>query len=205
VGREAVWHSTSAPDVILSPVIKQHPLSYTRRLEQRCTKQIRLVVIHCTELPDLAMARTWGEKVVYPDSRTGNSGHFYIDRDGSIEKWVPIDRVAHHVRGYNPLSIGIELVNNGRYPDWFKSSHQRMSEPYPHQQIEALVTLLNHLAAELPGLDSITGHEDLDTDLLPSEDDSDILIRRKLDPGPLFPWPVIMDQIPLKRLTNKNL
>lgn len=164
-----------------------------------------MIVIHCTELPDLAMARVWGEKVVHTESQTGNSGHFYIDRDGSIHQWVPIDYVAHHVRGHNEQSIGIELVNNGRYPDWFKSKHQQMSELYPAAQIDALAILLDHLVSKLPGLESIAGHEDLDTDLLPSEDDSDILIRRKLDPGPHFPWSLIMDKTPLKRLTFQNL
>ena len=125
--------------------ILQRPLHYLEHLESRGTDDISLVVIHCTELPDMAMARTWGEKELYPDSNTGNSGHFYIDRDGSIEQWVPVSRVAHHVRGFNPQSIGIELINNGRYPDWFLTGHQQMSEPYPDLQIEALATLLNHL------------------------------------------------------------
>lgn len=164
-----------------------------------------MVVIHCTELPDLAMARVWGEKVVHSKTQTGNSGHFYIDRDGSIHQWVPVDCVAHHVRGHNEQSIGIELVNNGRYPDWFKSNHQEMSEPYPTVQIKALVVLLGHLVATLPGLERVAGHEELDTDLLPSEDKPEIMINRKLDPGPHFPWLVIKDKIPLKRLTVPDL
>ena len=183
----------------------KRPLSYVQRLESRSTDDINLVVIHCTELPDLAMARIWGEKEIYPRSRTGNSGHFYIDRDGSIEQWVPVRRMAHHVRGFNPQSIGIELVNNGRYPDWFMSAQQRMTEPYPDVQLEALATLLNHLVTQLPGLKGIAGHEDLDTDLLPSEDKPEIMISRKLDPGPLFPWSMLMDKILLPRLTTKDL
>ena len=113
----------------MHPKINQHPLAYSHRLENRCTDCINLVVIHCTELPDLATARVWGEKQIYAESQTGNSGHFYIDRDGSIEEWVPVNRIAHHVRGFNPKSIGIELVKNGRYPDWFQSTHQHMTEP----------------------------------------------------------------------------
>lgn len=188
----------------MNPIIQQRPLSYIQRLDYRNTKHIKLVVIHCTELPNMEMARTWGEKVVHTRSQTGNSGHFYIDRDGNTEEWVPVDYVAHHVRGQNEQSIGIELVNNGRYPDWFKSNHQEMSEPYPAVQIEALVVLLDHLASIHPGLESIAGHEDLDTDLLPSEDNPDIKIRRKLDPGPHFPWATITDRIPLRRLTIQD-
>lgn len=184
----------------MSVTIRQRPLAYTPRLEKRQLDDIRLVVIHCTELPDLAAARAWGEKQVYPDSGTGNSGHFYIDRNGSIEEWVPPGRVAHHTRGYNPVSIGIELVNLGRYPNWFYSTHQQMTEPYPERQIGALTDLLNHLAAQLSGLHDIAGHEDLDTGSIPAEDRPEVMIRRKLDPGPCFPWPGIMDRISLNRL-----
>ena len=184
-------------------LITQRPLTYVQSLEGRSTDSISLAVIHCTELPDLAMARIWGEKEIHPESHTGNSGHFYIDRDGSIEQWVPIDRIAHHVRGFNPPSIGIELVNNGRYPDWFHSGHQQMREPYPESQVVALCDLLNHLADQLPGLSDVTAHEDLDTGLLPSQDNPDIMIRRKIDPGPLFPWSLLMDNISLGRLVAK--
>jgi N-acetylmuramoyl-L-alanine amidase len=185
--------------------IFQRPLSYTQRLESRRLDAIELVVVHCTELPDMATARIFGEKIHHPESRTGNSGHFYIDRDGSIEQWVPVDRVAHHVRGFNPKSVGVELVNTGRYPDWFKSDHQQVTEPYPDIQIEALASLLNQLEKELPALESISGHSDLDTDMLPSEDLPDIEIRRKIDPGPHFPWSVIMDGISLNRVKTDDL
>src|SRR3546814_11398454 len=76
--------------------------------------QVDLVVIHCTELPDLATAREYGERVLHTGSGTGNSGHYYVDRNGDCHRFVAPDRVAHHVRGYNPRSIGIELVNAGR-------------------------------------------------------------------------------------------
>ena len=184
--------------------MRERPLPYAGRLESRSTDGISLVVIHCTELPDLATARIWGEKVVHLNSETGNSGHFYIDRDGSIEKWVPLDRVAHHVRGHNPESIGIELVNRGRYPHWFRSDHQQLTESYPDVQIGALATLLNDLAAQLPGLQQLAGHADLDTDLQPAQDNPEIMIRRKLDPGPLFPWSRLLSEVPLNRLSQNE-
>jgi len=151
------------------------------------------------------MARVWGKKVIYPQQQTGNSGHFYIDRDGSVEQWVPLNRVAHHVRGFNPRSIGIELVNTGRYPDWFHSEGQQMTEPYPLEQIDALAGLLNHLQALLPNLRNISGHEDLDIDQVPAENKPAIMIRRKLDPGTCFPWSGLMDKTNLDRLTRKDL
>ena len=99
-------------------IINENLLPYAHRLVSRPTDSIDLVVIHCTELPDLATAREYGQYIHYPDSGTGNSGHFYIERNGNVEQWVPLDRVAHHVRNYNERSIGIELVNTGRFPDW---------------------------------------------------------------------------------------
>ena len=192
------------PQRPVNPDIRQNPLSYAQRLESRCTDDIKLLVIHCTELPDMPMARTWGEKTLYPETRTGNSGHFYIDRDGEIEQWIPVNRIAHHVRGFNPQSIGVELVNTGRYPDWFKAEHQKMSEPYPDSQIEALLALTDHLQALLPCLEYIAGHEDLDTGMIASEDRPDLMIKRKLDPGIHFPWPLVLRRTSLSRFLGET-
>ena len=175
------------------------PLPYVEGLEPRPLAQVDLVVIHCTELPDLATAREYGERVLY-DSGTGNSGHYYIDRDGTVLRYVPEDRSAHHVRGWNARAIGIELVNTGRYPHWLDSRHQAMDEPYPDAQVQALVALLNRLAGDLPALRHIAGHEDLDRDRVPASDDPAVQVQRKLDPGPRFPWDRVLAAVPLQRL-----
>ncbi len=186
---------TSAP-----PIIRQ-PLPYVDRLALREPGDITLVVIHCTELPDLASAREYGERVLYPQSGTGNSGHWYIDRDGSIVEYVPATRIAHHVRGRNHEAVGIELVNRGRFPHWLDSRHQAMDEAYTGAQIEALLALLAHLRATLPNLRAIAGHEDLDRERVPASDDAASTVPRKRDPGPLFPWPRVLDAAGLQRIT----
>ena len=188
---------SSAPP--LQPAMHPWLLPYEERLEPRLTAQIDLVVIHCTELPDLAMAREYGERALYPNG-TGNSGHYYIDRDGSVHEFVEPDRVANHTRGYNPRSIGIELVNTGRYPDWLDSRHQAMAELYSEAQIAALIALLTVLQSDLPNLHAIAGHEDLDTAEVPASDDASQQVRRKRDPGPLFPWPRVLHATRLQRL-----
>lgn len=177
-------------------------LPYALRLDERDAAAIDLVVMHCTELPDLATARDYGERILYPSPAggSGNSGHFYIDRDGSTHEWVPVDRVAHHTRGYNPRSIGIELVNTGRYPDWLDSRHQAMDEAYTQAQVDALVALLHALQARLPTLRFIAGHEDLDTDEVPASDDATQRVWRKRDPGPHFPWDRVLQAVPLQRM-----
>ncbi|RFF28566.1 MULTISPECIES: N-acetylmuramoyl-L-alanine amidase [unclassified Wenzhouxiangella] len=181
------------------PNIDYTPLSYVDRLDERSIEAIELVVIHATELPDLETAREYGERIHHRNSQTGNSGHFYVDRDGSVLQWVPLERVAHHVRGYNRKSIGIELVNRGRWPHWLDSRNQDWAEDYSPPQIEALVGLLETLRAKLPNLHYIAGHDELDIGIVDASDDPAIKVRRKVDPGPLFPWDEIESRVPLKR------
>ncbi|RPE81161.1 N-acetylmuramoyl-L-alanine amidase [Vulcaniibacterium tengchongense] len=179
--------------------IVHDPLPYEARLDARALDRIDLAVIHCTELPDLATARRYGEEVRY-GSGTGNSGHYYVDRDGAVHQYVALERVAHHVRGHNARSVGIELVNRGRYPHWLAAAHQAMDEPYPDAQIDALVALLRHLRATLPALRLVAGHEDLDTERVPASDDPSVRVPRKRDPGPLFPWERVLRAVELERL-----
>ncbi|HET8942249.1 MAG TPA: N-acetylmuramoyl-L-alanine amidase [Rudaea sp.] len=177
------------------------PLTYESRLDQRKLESVDLVVIHCTELPDMKTARQFGELIHYPASQTGNSGHYYIDTDGTIHRFVGNARVANHTYGHNPRSIGIELSNIGRYPNWGDSRHQAFTAPYTKAQIDALLGLLRRLRQELPNLQYIAGHEDLDQRLEPARDNPAIMLRRRQDPGPLFPWVQIVPASGLQRFT----
>ena len=188
------------PDLPPTPPVLIDPLPYELQLDARPLSQVDLVVIHCTEVPTLELSREFGERVLYTGSGTGNSGHYYIDRDGSVVLYVRPERIANHVRGYNLRSVGIELVNTGRYPHWRDSKHQAMDEPYPDAQIEALIGLLQQLQSQLPALHYIAGHEDLDTEQQTAVDDQTVLVPRKRDPGPLFPWARVMASVALTRL-----
>jgi len=189
------------PDEPAAPTaIHRWPLPYEDLLEPRPREQVDLVVVHCTELPDLAMAREYGERILHAGSGTGNSGHFYIDRDGSLHEFVRPERVAHHVRDWNRRSVGIEIVNTGRYPDWLDSRHQAMDEPYTEAQIASLEALLGDLRTALPNLRWIAGHEDLDTEQVPASDEPSNTVARKRDPGPMFPWARVLASTPLQRL-----
>lgn len=182
----------------MTHTIRDQPLPYIDQLPERDAGAVDMVVIHCTELPDLATARAYGEKAQH-ENGTGNCGHYYVDRDGSIVRYVPVTRVANHVRGLNPGSVGIELVNLGRYPHWWDSRHQTMTEPYTEAQLTALAWLLQQLRDALPNLRTIAGHEQLDTASMPASDDPTLSVLRKLDPGPQFPWDRVLRDSQLQR------
>lgn len=184
-------------------VIHDWPLPYEAHLAPRALNTIDLVVIHCTELPDMKMTREFGERVHYPEKGTGNSGHYYIEENGAVHRFVGNDRVANHTVGYNTRSIGIEVFNVGRYPFWGDSKHQAFTVPYTKEQIHSLLALLSQLRNDIPSLRYITGHEDLDLRLEPAADDPSIMLRRRQDPGPLFPWNEIVPASGLERLHTK--
>jgi N-acetylmuramoyl-L-alanine amidase len=89
----------------------------------------------------------------------------------------------------------------GRYPHWGDSRHQEWTTPYTQAQIDSLLALLRQLRRELPNLKFIAGHEDLDTRLEPASDDPQVMLRRRQDPGPLFPW---RDVVPASELERFN-
>jgi len=168
--------------------IIQQLLPYHERLEDRDVSVLEMIVLHCTELPTLELAREYGERITLPESQTGVSGHYYVDLDGRVFQYVADNRIARHVIGHNERSIGIEIVNSGRYPLWYHSRHQQCIEPYTDRQIETVRELLTHLKARYPRVVNLARHSDLDTTMIPSEDDPAVPIRRKVDPGPMFPW-----------------
>lgn len=176
-------------------------VSYATRLEFRALADIDLVIMHCTELPDMQMAREYAERIQHAGPQTGNCGHRYIDRDGTQHRFVPLERVAHHCHDWNTRSIGIELVNRGRWPNWLDSRHQAFTEPYPATQIDALARTLQDLREFCPNLKLIAAHADLDVRTEPASDDPEIAVARRLDPGPLFPWPEVIMKSGLDRLT----
>ncbi|MFI0350507.1 N-acetylmuramoyl-L-alanine amidase [Actinomadura sp. 9N407] len=157
-------------------------VGWYRDLPGRTAAQVSTVVLHATETPDLESAR------ILAEDGPPVCGHLYIDRDGATYRFVPLDRVASHVRGHNAPSIGIEIVNSGRHPDHFDSRSQDPSENFTAAQIGALKNVLDALKQDFPNLREIVRHSDLDEAMVPASDDPSRLVRRRIDPGPRFPW-----------------
>jgi len=181
--------------------VRDNKLPYWAKLTARTTEELNMVVIHATELSDLAEAREYGERVLYSQSGTGASGHYYIDRNGTIEQYVPDNRIANHTSGWNDKTLSIELINKGRYPNWYHSDHQVMREPYPKVQIDALILLVKQMKSEYPTIKYTQGHEDLDIRMVEAENDKSKMVPRKMDPGDHFPWERFLDEVGLKKET----
>jgi N-acetylmuramoyl-L-alanine amidase len=174
--------SSDNPDVV------DRLVDWYTALPRRAVEDITTVVLHATEIPDLEEAWEVAMKSAGGDDGAGVCGHLYVDRDGTTYRFVPLDRVASHVRGWNTPSIGIELVNTGRHPRHFDSRSQEPSEPFPESQIRSLKRLLAHLKATCPNLVQIVRHSDLDRGMVVSTNDRSTKVHRRIDPGPLFPW-----------------
>lgn len=107
--------------------------------------------------------------------------HYMIDRDGTLRSSVPETQVAHHVLTRSGRSIGIELINDGDGRDAF-----------PEPQLSRLVNLLRDIAHR-HGITQagIKRHSDLDHTVLPCDKTE----RRKVDPGPAFPYESILTRV----------
>ena len=64
--------------------LQRMPVAYQSRLDSRPLAQIDLLVVHCTELPGLELAREYAERVMYAGSQTGACGHFYVGKGGEL-------------------------------------------------------------------------------------------------------------------------
>ena len=73
-----------------------------------------------------------------------------------------------------------------------------MTEPYPAEQIDALLALIGIMSSELKNLRWIAGHEQLDQSRIAATDVPGKLVKRKLDPGPEFPWDRVLASTDLK-------
>lgn len=138
----------------------------------RKSPKIDMIIIHATgDAKKVPMGATVN---TFKDPKSGVSAHYVIDRDATIVQMVELQYKAWHAgisswegkQDVGSRSVGIELVNLNDGAD-----------PYPDEQLQALVKLCKTLMKALPDitLDKIVGH-------------CHVAPGRKTDPGPIFPW-----------------
>lgn len=147
-----------------------------------------------------------GDRTVswFRNPRSDASTHFVIHRAGNITQMVNTRVKAWHAGrskwngmwSLNGFSIGIELVNaglldtrdGGEDTTYFtrmtgeaildrdvELSDGKAWHKYSQSQILSLIDLIKALKRQHPNIDELLGHEN-------------VAPRRKIDPGPLFPW-----------------
>ncbi len=126
------------------------PLSGNPEVDTRMVP--RAIVLHWTAGPTAASA--WA--TFAPDHLAGRDdlraggdlnvgAHYVVDRDGTIERLFPDDRVVRHCIGLNHLAIGVENVGGDA------------AHPLTAAQVAADIALIRGLAARYP-IEVLLGH-----------------------------------------------
>ncbi|MBR5913578.1 MAG: N-acetylmuramoyl-L-alanine amidase [Selenomonadaceae bacterium] len=147
---------TAAPHIVDKPVLwndyrEQLTLEYaeTHYGKSITTIEPRAVVVHWTAGP------TWESAyyTFYDETRADGSGtvnvssQFIVDRDGTIYRTMPENKLARHVIGYNWCAIGIENVGGeGNVKD------------LTDEQLQANIELIRYLHEKYPTIEYVFGH-----------------------------------------------
>ena len=124
------------------------------------------IIVHCTATkPNFMPAASSIERVAEikrwhvtpkPDGRGWSDigYHYLIDRDGTILKGRPLERIGAHVLGHNKGTIGISLFGGHG-----SSATDAFEDNFTYQQNRALRTLLMQLMQD-HSITKLSGHSD---------------------------------------------
>ena len=122
-----------------------------------------------------------------------------LEGRGEVDIHEIQNRVENHLMASDDKAIARAYIEYRHDRDQAREARGRLA-----QEIRGLVeqtnALLGELAARLPALRHIAGHEDLDRERVPASDDPAVQVHRKLDPGPRFPWTRVLSEVPLQRV-----
>ena len=146
----------------------------------------KIIVLHWTAEPDFnkSFMRLKPERLlsdrkdIVKASALNVSAHFLVDRDGTIYRLMPENRMARHVIGLNYYAIGIENVGG---------EGNRKEDLTPAQE-RANIALVRYLKAKYPSIEYLIGHlEYRQMEHTPLWLERDKGYRtQKADPGPTF-------------------
>ncbi|MDP2313178.1 MAG: peptidoglycan recognition family protein [Pseudomonadota bacterium] len=112
----------------------------------------RAIVLHWTAGPtaksawNTFSAATLSGRADLADAGALNVGaHYLVDRDGTIQRLFPEDRIVRHTIGLNHVAIGVENVGGGA--DW----------PLTPAQVDANAALVRWIASRQP-ITHLLGH-----------------------------------------------
>jgi len=129
-----------------------HPGGAAAAAQDGCHMAPKMVVLHWTATA--TAQQTWdifapavlrGRPDIAKAGAVNVAAHYLVDRDGTIWRLLPDDRIGRHTIGLNHLAIGIENV--GGTQDY----------PLTEAQVEANATLVRNLA-ERHTLTHLIGH-----------------------------------------------
>ncbi|MEN8186914.1 MAG: peptidoglycan recognition family protein [Bacteroidota bacterium] len=114
----------------------------------------KMIVLHWTSIPTLqksfeafnpAKLPNWR-----PDIKSAGplnvAAQFLVDRDGTIYRLMPEDKMARHVIGLNHIAIGVENVGG------------TVETPLTDEQLKANVKLVKYLKGKFPEIEYLIGH-----------------------------------------------
>ena len=143
----------------------------------------RMIVLHYTAGSSAAGTRRYFDNLHLETGRaqlrTGGdvnvSAHYLVDRDGTIYKLMPEDRMARHAIGVNHIAIGIENVGD------------EQAYPLTDAQVAADAALIRDIRTRWP-IELLVGHHEVRSlEGTPWFVERDPKYRnRKGDPGPRF-------------------
>lgn len=148
---------TAAPNIVDKPVLwNDYREQLTREyaelhygLSTTTIEQPRAVVVHWTA------GSTWESAyyTFYDETRGDGSGtvnvssQFIVDRDGTIYRLMPENKLARHAIGYNWCAIGIENVGG-------VGNAQDLTDA----QLQANIELIRYLHEKYPTIEYVFGH-----------------------------------------------
>lgn len=135
--------------------------------EGRANNQIKAVVLHGTAGPNAAQ---W-----FSNPSSNVSAHYVVEEDGSIEQCVREADSAWHAGVVTPDSAYADSVNLNLWSIGVEHTRNiQNNNPMPEAQIQASLTLCQHIIRRNPTVTKFIKHDEIDVG--------------RVCPGPLFPF-----------------
>lgn len=122
-------------------------------------KDIKFLVVHCAATyPSMDIDAAWIDRIHKERGFRKIGYHYFIKRDGTIEKGRPEWEMGAHVKGFNQNSLGICMAGG------LKEGTTEVEDNFTNAQYESLESLLTTLytkypEAEFAGHNDFLGHE----------------------------------------------